>query len=705
MTAEINTTTPANSSTPAVEPVLLVPPNPSVSHSTVAEPSAVASTQVPSTSSAADCLVPIAPAPPGQPATSADDLAAHNNDNSMLDDSDEELISDQQGIERYIAAASTIGIQLQSSRASLLPVSGDPRQDFLLDHAQFMNDIDCPFKLRRIGGGELDLYGLYKAVLERGGLQSVIHNRAFKMVAKALFLPKTCTSAAFILRSEYEKLLYAYEQKHVFSRLLTDIPPIVQADRRKSLGIRSSPLRQSQDTPPPQPAAAVHPMQKAILRPKRLSTNSANTVPVTSTNPSLSAVADDPFAYPYVPRRTRLSSLDENSLDPREEQIVEDEIAIDDSPHPMYVPSHQAERDRIVAALQSPLFSDIAWSLGTLNALSFDLQNQFHVADYPGLLDVLHGVLYRHMEDVWRRRMYGVAAGSEELDSQAPRDSELSFLDVQFAGMQDSTAGVGVSGLRHHEDRLRSRSLQQYGDLFNVVDPIAIDREQCAVAATNVLRNMSFHDRNVIQLANASQLLSLTALMIDNMRVCANLRDGLMDMWINVSPYLDASPGRAGHAVLKTCVQLLHPFKEGANMIRFTNCCEVLARLSACPERNEKAITDLFDSLVPRVVDMLNGRHRKYLNAGLATLCNLSAFDWPARDQLARTPRVLHCLTKMLKDPEFAPRSALTLLNLAESPSNRSVLLVYERTLCEHAMEDSPVADIVASVLYELDND
>lgn len=692
MTIDPNSTQPANSSAPAaIEPVLFIPPT----------------TSAPQTASApsTDGLISIAPSIPAQDTPPADDVATHNNGDSMLDDSDEEQISTHQGIERYIEAASTIGIQLQSSRASLLPISGDPRHDFTLDHTQFMNEIDCPFKLRRIGGGELDLYGLYKAVLERGGLQSVIHNRAFKMVAKALFLPKTCTSAAFILRSEYEKLLYAYEQKHVWGRQFTDIPPIVQADRRKSLVVRSSPSRPTQATPPPQPAAAIHPMQKAILRPKRLSTNSTNGVHAPSANASLSAVVDDPFAYPYVPRRTRLSSLDENNLDPREEQIVEDEIAIDDSPHPLYVPGHQAERDRVVAALQSPLFSDVAWALGTLNALSFDLQNQFHVPDYPGLLDVLQSVLYRHMEDVWRRRVYGVASGSEEEDSQAPRDVELSFLDVHFAGMQDSTAGVGVSGLRHHEDRLRSRSLQQYGDLFNIVDPIAIDREQCAVAATNVLRNMSFHDRNAIQLANASQLLNLTALMIDNMRVCANLRDGLMDMWINVSPYLDASPGRAGHPVLKTCVQLLHPFKEGANMIRFTNCCEVLARLSACPERNEKPITDLFDSLLPRVVDMLNGRYRKYLNAGLATLCNLSAFDWPARDQLARTPRVLHCLTKMLKDPEFAPRSALTLLNLAESPSNRSVLLVYENVLCEHAMEDSPVADILANVLYELDND
>lgn len=644
--------------------------------------------------------------PPAAPTASIDPLdsyLASNADETIEEESDVEEVTNQHGSERYFAAVASIGIQLQSRAFASLPLTGNPQEDFLLDHAQFMKEIDSAFKLRRIGGAELNLYGLYKAVLERGGLQAVIHKRAFKMVAKALQLPKTCTSAAFILRSEYEKLLYAYEQKHVWDRQPSDLPPLAQAERRRSFALRS-PV-QSQISPAPQPAAAVHPLQQTIMRSRRLS---ANPVTNSTTNPALAAsspVVDDPYAYPFIPRRTRLSSLDENSLDAREEQLVEEEVSIDNPPHAMYVPGHPTERDRVVASLQSPLFSDVAWSLGTLNALSFDIQNQFDVRDYPGLLDALHGILFRHMEDLWRRRVYGVASGSEEIDYRAPRDVELPFLDVEFSGLPDSTKGVGVSGIRQHEDRLRSRSLQQYGDLFNVVDPIAIDREQCAVAATNVLRNMSFYDRNAIQLATASQLLNLTATMMDNIRVGADLRDGLMDMWINVSPYLDASPGRAGHGILKACVQLLHPFKEGANLLRFANCCEVLARLSACPERNEKAITDMFNSLVPRVVDMLNGRHRKYLNAGLATLCNLSAFDWPARDQLARVPRVLDRLTAMLIDPEFAPRAAVTLLNLAESPSNRSVLLVYERRLCEFAMTPSPAADTIASVLFELDND
>lgn len=287
----------------------------------------------------------------------------------------------------------------------------------------------------------------------------------------------------------------------------------------------------------------------------------------------------------------------------------------------------------------------------------------------------------------------------------APRNVEMAAMDVRVAGMPDEAGGQAGTGFASRQRIERSSSLQMYGNLFNVYDGIAIDRAQFALVATNVLRNMSFYDRNAIALSNATSLLNLTADIMENLDVGSDLQVGLMDMWINVSPYLDASEGHAGHSVLKTCVELLDPFKVGADKVRFANCGEVLARLSASPERNERVMTDILPVIVPRVVDMLAGRYREYMNAGLALLCNLSAFDWPARDFIARAPLALDRLLTMLGDTEMAPRAAVTLLNLAESPSNRSALMVYERRLSEFAMTPSPAADTVSSVLYELDND
>ena len=631
---------------------------------------------------------PAAPAPP--PAAPPASAAAEPPD-----------VHSEASLARYRAAVPKIGFALQARGAEIAARTGDPRADFLADLADFLRENGSELKLRRIGGAELDVYGLYNAVLERGGLQAVILSRAFKMVAKALNLPKSCTSAAFILRVEYEKLLYAYEQKHVWDRDPQHVAQLFPADRVKRIALpimRAGDYDRRSLSSHSLGMSPMYALPKTSSRPRRQAALAA-------TNAVASAVSDDPYGFPVFPKRSRLTGLDEASLSPYEEQIIDDEIVNDNAPHGVYVPGQPGEKERVVSALWSPMHDDVAWALGTLNALSFDPRNVFVAQEFPGILDALNEVLNRYLEDVMRKRSYGVAAGIEELDLSAPRDVEMAAVDIRHAGHDLTGPGIGVSRNPLHEEFLRSSSLQQYPNLFNLADPIAIDRQQCATVAVSVLRNMSFCPRNAAYLALSPQILGISAVMISNVGVGANLREGLVDMWMNVSPVMTATPGSPGHTVLMACVRLLDPFKEGAEVTRFTNIGEVLARLAASPERNEAAIVSSFPELLPRVVDMLSGRNRRYVSAGLAALCNFSAFDWPARDAIARVPRCLDRLVGMLSDEEFAPRAALTLLNLAEAPNNRSVMITHEAALVEFAMTPSPAADTVASILFDLSDD
>lgn len=623
----------------------------------------------------------------------------------------EDVLSEA-SIKRYQAAAQNIGIKLQALKSQTPGL--DPRAAFLRDHAAFLALHQVELKIRRIGGAELDIYGLYRAVLERGGLQAVILSRAFKMVAKTLNLPKSCTSAAFILRVEYEKLLYIYEQAHVWGRSPEQLAPLYPADkaRRAAPILRTAALAAalppSAQLPPPSAPQHPPPVYGAVhpLHPRPISTRPRRQAALAATTAVAAAVSDDPYGFPVFPKRSRLTGLDEASLLPHEEALVDDQIVNDNAPHALYVPGQPGEKERVVSALWSPMHDDVAWALGTLNALSFDLRNLFIAQEFPGILDALYEVLNRHLEDILRKRAYGVAAGMEEIDLRAPRDVQLAAVDVRDAGYVATGPGIGVAQNGLHQGALRSSSLQQYPNLFNLADPIAIDREQCAVVAVNILRNMSFFDRNAMFLATSINMLGISAVMIKTASIPANLRAGLVDMWINVSPYMNASPNNAGSTVLATCVSLLDPHnKEGADPSRFTNSGEVLARLAASPERNEAAIVVTFPELLPRIVDMLGGKHKRIANAALAALCNFSAFDWPARDTIARVPRALDRLVGMLADTEFAPRAALTLLNLAESPNNRSVMIAYEATLVEFAMTPSPAADTVASILFDLSYD
>ncbi|KAL7293672.1 hypothetical protein TKK_0012751 [Trichogramma kaykai] len=57
----------------------------------------------------------------------------------------------------------------------------------------------------------LDLYELYNLVVARGGLVDVINKKLWQEIIKGLHLPASITSAAFTLRTQYMKYLYAYE--------------------------------------------------------------------------------------------------------------------------------------------------------------------------------------------------------------------------------------------------------------------------------------------------------------------------------------------------------------------------------------------------------------------------------------------------------------------------------------------------------------
>jgi ARID/BRIGHT DNA binding domain len=65
-----------------------------------------------------------------------------------------------------------------------------------------------------LGGKELDLCKLYKAVISRGGSNRVSNNKLWKEIVNEFEIPASCTSASFTLRNHYNKCLYQYEKKY-----------------------------------------------------------------------------------------------------------------------------------------------------------------------------------------------------------------------------------------------------------------------------------------------------------------------------------------------------------------------------------------------------------------------------------------------------------------------------------------------------------
>lgn len=65
-----------------------------------------------------------------------------------------------------------------------------------------------------MGGKELDLYKLYRSVIQRGGSHRVSNNKLWKEIVNEFEIPSSCTSASFSLRNHYNKCLFQYEKKY-----------------------------------------------------------------------------------------------------------------------------------------------------------------------------------------------------------------------------------------------------------------------------------------------------------------------------------------------------------------------------------------------------------------------------------------------------------------------------------------------------------
>ncbi|KAL7980395.1 hypothetical protein Chor_014724 [Crotalus horridus] len=87
----------------------------------------------------------------------------------------------------------------------------------------------------------LDLYMLYKLVTEKGGLVEIINKKIWREITKGLNLPTSITSAAFTLRTQYMKYLYAYECEKKSLSSPAELQAAIDGNRREGRRPSASP--------------------------------------------------------------------------------------------------------------------------------------------------------------------------------------------------------------------------------------------------------------------------------------------------------------------------------------------------------------------------------------------------------------------------------------------------------------------------------
>ncbi|VDO89729.1 unnamed protein product [Heligmosomoides polygyrus] len=132
---------------------------------------------------------------------------------------------------------------LIESHFQLYELSDDTkRKEWLDDWLSFMHRIGKPVtRIPIMAKQVLDLYELYRLVVQHGGLVEIINKKLWREITKGLNLPSSITSAAFTLRTQYQKYLYDYEcEKEALSNP-SDLQAAIDGNRREGRRNASAP--------------------------------------------------------------------------------------------------------------------------------------------------------------------------------------------------------------------------------------------------------------------------------------------------------------------------------------------------------------------------------------------------------------------------------------------------------------------------------
>jgi len=256
------------------------------------------------------------------------------------------------------------------------------------------------FKVPQIGGKELDLYRLYKEVVNRGGSCLVSENKQWKEIVNALELPASCTSASFTLRNHYNRCLHAYES--YFIRNQSIAPSANNAP--SSLSSLTNP-NISNLTAQAQLQAQVHSGGSEAIR------QTQNPIAIPN-NPSLHLINNINLVNSV--NTVQLNSSNQPSIK-KEEQFLGKKIIRPETEYNLifrYQGKPQAaSRDKsyqkkvrilnavpdmrkVVLAFESHVTSEIVWALNTLLLFSSNSACALQLENQPYLIESMTNYLY-----------------------------------------------------------------------------------------------------------------------------------------------------------------------------------------------------------------------------------------------------------------------------------------------------------------------
>ncbi|XP_042518257.1 armadillo repeat-containing protein LFR [Macadamia integrifolia] len=377
---------------------------------------------------------------------------------------------------------------------------------------------------------------------------------------------------------------------------------------------------------------------------------------------------------------------------------------------------------RIVLALQSGLKSELTWALNTLTLLSFKEKDDVRrdatpLAKIAGLLDGLLQVI-----DDWR----DIALPKELVKGPRVRllgaNSVVSGFGNEYEALSSNDAlpnpgmGSGSSSAEgsSQKNTMRSSPSEWWFDedgLFNLDEEGRAEKQQCAVAASNIIRNFSFMPDNEVIMAQHRHCLETVFQCIeDHITEDEELVTNALETIVNLAPLLDLrifSSSKPSYIKIseKRAVQAIMGMLGSS--VRAWHCAaaELLGRLIINPD-NEPFLLPFAPQIYKRLVDLLSLPAADAQAAAVGALYNLAEINMDCRLKLASERWAVDRLLKVIKNPHPVPevcrKAAMILESLVSEPQNRNLLLAYENSFAEIVFTDGRYSDTFARILYEL---
>ncbi|KAF4352743.1 hypothetical protein CsatB_026312 [Cannabis sativa] len=375
---------------------------------------------------------------------------------------------------------------------------------------------------------------------------------------------------------------------------------------------------------------------------------------------------------------------------------------------------------RIVLALQSGLKSELTWALNTLTLLSFKEKDDMRrdstpLTKIPGLLDAVLQVI-----DDWR----DIAVPKDLVKAPRVRTLGANAFVTGFGNEYDALGSNGNlphpglgSGSSHSEaspNVYKPRTSEWWANedgLFNLDEEGRAERQQGAVAASNVIRNFSFMPENEVIMAQHRHCLETMFQCIeDYVTEDEELVTNALETIVNLAPLLDLrifSSSKPSYIKIteKRAVQAIMGILGSSVKAWHCAAAELLGRLIINPD-NEPFLLPFVSQIHKRLVDLLSFPALDAQAAAVGALYNLAEVNMDCRLKLASERWAIDRLLKVIKTPhpipEICRKASMILESLVSEPQNRPLLLAFENAFAEILFTDARYSDTFARILYEL---